>query len=841
MTPDRDLRLAAAARVRTARLAVGLLALLMIAAMAADAAPRFGATFYQFPTAPYQGYVVVADLNGDGKPDAIVANSGDNLTYGHTVSVFLGNGNETFGPRADFDTGTQPTSLAPGDVTGDGKPDLVVTNYQAATISVLPGNGDATFGAHADFATVSFPSYVRLGDLNGDGKLDAVMAGFSSTAGTITTLIGDGAGHFGSRTDYAIGASPGPVQLVDLSGDGKLDVAVTNGNGVSVFIGNGNGTLAPKTDYPTHNVASSVAVGDIDGDGRPDLAVTNYGGTFDIGNTCTLLRGKPGGTFGSATDLIVDQRPAGAVLKDVNGDGKLDLMLLGAGTSTQLGDGSGNFGVAKHCVLRPKMLAIADVNGDGRQDIVAPRSESGTDAFVVFLGNGDGSFGINDYTYNYSGRPADDVIVADLNGDGLPDVATASNYIYGVSVAMGVGGGHLGAPVNYRAVLSGYLMALATGDFNGDGKPDLATIGHYVQGTLPDRDSVAVLINAGNGTFGAPFTYGSGWKPDDIVAADFDGDGILDLAVANESDRNVSTFHGNGNGTFASRVNYGSSTFPQSLAAGDLNGDGHADLAVTTSSGVAILLADAGGGFHQIGDVVVGPNSFPVSIAIGDLNRDGIPDLAIVNQGYGITTYFSVVMGNGDGSFGPPTVYDVGQFAESVAIADLNGNGVPDLIVSNSTSTVEVLMGTGLGSFLPRVDYGSNSETHRFAIADMNSDGLPDVVTGRSLSVSVLLNTGGTLSVPAGPSAMGLSVHARANPVVDRHVVLVLSLASSETARLELIDIAGRRVAGQRLEELGPGRHVVELAPAVDVLPGVYFVRLTQDGRSAATRIAILR
>ena len=253
MTRDRNSHPAAAAHRLAIQLAAGLIAWLTLAPMAAGAAPRFAAAFLQFPTAPYPGYVVVADLNGDGKFDAIVANSGDNLAYGHTVSVFLGNGDGSFGARTDYETGSQPTSLALGDVNGDGKPDLVVGNYQAATISVLPGNGDATFGTHADFATVAYPVSVHLGDLNGDGKLDAVMAGFSATAGTITTLLGDGAGSFGSRADYAIGANPGPIQVVDLSGDGKLDVAVTNGNVVSVFLGNGNGTLAPKTNYSTNS------------------------------------------------------------------------------------------------------------------------------------------------------------------------------------------------------------------------------------------------------------------------------------------------------------------------------------------------------------------------------------------------------------------------------------------------------------------------------------------------------------------------------------------------------------------------------------------------------------
>ena len=197
-------------------------------------------------------------------------------------------------------------------------------------------------------------------------------------------------------------------------------------------------------------------------------------------------------------------------------------------------------------------------------------------------------------------------------------------------------------------------------------------------------------------------------------------------------------------------------------------------------------------------------------------------------------------MGNGDGSFGPGSVYDVGNFAQSVAIADLDNNGVPDLVVSNRTNTVEVLMGTGLGSFLPRVDYGSSSGTERFALADMNLDGLPDIVTGSYASVTVMLNTGNTVSAPAEPRDMLLSVRALANPVVAGKLAVELSLASAAPAQLELIDIAGRRIASLQLGKLGAGPHVVDLASRGSVAPGIYFARLTQEGRSAATRLAIL-
>jgi hypothetical protein len=180
--------------------------------------------------------VAIGDLNGDGKPDLAVTNY-----LSSTVSVLLGNGNGTFGPKIVFGTGSGPHSVAIGDLNGDGKPDLAVTNYVSYTVSVLLGNGNGTFGPKTDFGTGLEPNSVAIGDLNGDGKPDLAVANYYSNA--VSVHLGDGNGAFGPKTDFGSGSNPVSVAIGDLNGDGKLDLAVANQlfSTVSVLLNAGPG------------------------------------------------------------------------------------------------------------------------------------------------------------------------------------------------------------------------------------------------------------------------------------------------------------------------------------------------------------------------------------------------------------------------------------------------------------------------------------------------------------------------------------------------------------------------------------------------------------------------
>jgi len=338
------------------------------------------------------------------------------------------------------------------------------------------------------------------------------------------------------------------------------------------------------------------------------------------------------------------------------------------------------------------------------------------------------------------GSNPEGVAIGDFNGDGHPDLAVANvnnnNNDNTVSVLLGKADGTFGAQTTY-AVGRG-PAGVAIGDFNGDGHPDLAV-------TNEGSGTVSVLLGKGDGTFGAQTTYAVGSLPDGVVIGDFNGDGHPDLAVANYGSNTVSVLLGKGDGTFGAQTAYDVVGLPNGVAIGDFNGDGHPDLAVTNASSttVYVLLGKGDGTFGAPTPYAVGSN--PEGVAIGDFNADGHPDLAVTNEGSGTV---SVLLGKGDGTFGAQTTYAVGANPFRVAIGDFNGDGHPDLAVVNSTygsvsGTVSVLLGKGDGTFGAQTTYPVGNYPQDVAIGDFNGDGHPDlaVTNSNSNTVSVLLST----------------------------------------------------------------------------------------------------
>src|SRR2546422_859037 len=226
--------------------------------------------------------IVVSDFNGDGKPDLAVVNFGD-----WTAWVLLGNGDGTFQPAKNIyfaSGGGFPWYIAEGDFNGDGKPDLVITNYGDNSVSVLLGNGDGTFQAARTFPVGIHPGLVAVGDFNGDRKPDLVVSNVDSS--TVSVLLGNGDGTFLPALNFPVGPNPWYFAVGDFNLDGKLDLAVADygcafactvspSNTVTVLLGNGDGTFRAGPQLTVGNGPAGVAVGDFNGDGKPDLAVAN--------------------------------------------------------------------------------------------------------------------------------------------------------------------------------------------------------------------------------------------------------------------------------------------------------------------------------------------------------------------------------------------------------------------------------------------------------------------------------------------------------------------------------------------------------------------------------------
>lgn len=335
----------------------------------------------------------------------------------------------------------------------------------------------------------------------------------------------------------------------------------------------------------------------------------------------------------------------------------------------------------------PNALAVADVNADGKPDLLT--ANYGSNTAGVLLGTGAGAFGpVITYPTGTGSTPAG-LAVADVNADGKPDLLTANQGSSTVGVLLGTSAGAFGLVTTYSTLNmlsdSGYgPRGIAVADVNGDGRPDLLTANYL-------GNSVSVLLNAGLGTFGPATIYSAGYgsSPTGIVVVDVNGDGKLDLLTANLSSDTAGVLLGTGAGTFSPVTTYatGNNSGPRSLAVADVNADGKLDLLLgnNTSGAAAVLLGTGMGSFGAAATYGTGYGSYPRGIAVADVNGDGRPDLLTANSNISVAGVF---LGTGAGAFGPITTYytGLGSTPFGLVVADVNGDGKPDIITPNNSS-----------------------------------------------------------------------------------------------------------------------------------------------------------
>jgi hypothetical protein len=521
---------------------------------------------------------------------------------------------------------------------------------------------------------------VASGDFNGDGNLDVVVLGNSSAS----LLFGDGAGNFVAGPPFATGPGSfafGPtIATGDFNRDGKLDFAVADiGDGAAlVFLGNGDGTFPPPIAY-LGGGGEELQAADVNGDGILDLVTVNPGS---------------------------------------NSGGGLISVELG------IGDGTFDYPLTTTITAQGSYFALGYFDADNIPDMAITHPVTGR--IRVYHGNGDGTF--TEIGLLQSDIGASEIVSADMNGDGHPDLAVA-NYNGSISVFLGNGDGSFANPLLEGT--EAYLWFLAAADVNGDGHPDLLV--------SSSEGHVTTMMGKGDGTLVTSDVNPISQLPVALALGDFRHSGNLDVVVAGESI--VAFAPGRGDGTFlrpdfaltGMAAVFGTPTFA------DFNGDQRPDIAIAEGNSVVLQ-------FRTASAFVAGPTltlSANMTAVAGDFNGDGKADLAASDSVSTIETFF----GNGDGTFRVPVTQSGNGFNWGAIAADLDGDGRDDLIIPGEP--FQVLRSIGDGTFATAVSYspGGSSVT----VADLNRDGRLDLVVlpRNGTTVFVYLGNGDTTFAPA--------------------------------------------------------------------------------------------
>jgi hypothetical protein len=591
-----------------------------------------------------------------------------------------------------------------------------------------------TLKAPVDTVVGNFSLSIVSGDFNGDGKLDTATANYLGN--NVSVLLGDGKGNFAAPVPYAVGIQPRQIISGQFNGDAFLDLATVNrGDGtITVLLNNGTGVFTP-TSYT--GGGTSLTAGDFNGDGRIDFVTTN-----ESTNIMSVILANAGGGYN--TPALTEF--AGATQKYVtcgllNADGFLDLVIANSATSNisiLSGDGAGHFSapvnIAVQASSAPYNVSIGDFDGDTKVDLIVNQSQNNKMAFLK--GDGAGNFVL---TTSFTLGSQDATIYSDLrdvNADGKLDILVVCFNSHLLRVLYGDGAG--GIASQNEVVIGKSSRWLSTGDFNGDGKIDIATVSDV-------NGSVSLSLNKGT-EFPSAKKFGTG-----IVLprfADFNNDGKQDMYVNGVR-------LGNGDGTFAAVTTVAGSNTGTDLIFGDVNNDGKLDIIKSGGSGVSVVLNNGSGAFPTSIDFATTAGK----LALGDFDGDGKADLVVGNRIY---------QGNGLGSFSLAATFSPASSIDSIQTADFNNDGKLDLVEYSSSGggSVKLQLWNGTNSFAAATNVTNPSCTLIGvpSIVDFNYDGKLDMVgVGNCGGIAIFrgeasgnFNYGGSFAVTAANSVQAL-------------------------------------------------------------------------------------
>lgn len=783
--------------------------------------------------------LAAADLDRDGDADLLTERPG-----GGGLLMFRNSGGGAFDPPVTVAGPGSLISFVVADLTGDGAPEVAATRGPGdATWPVIVWRNDGFGGLEAlpDLPFTFISVGIAAADFDRDGTTDLALGGQSA----LRILDGSGDGTFGAPEPWAIPICPPQVLYLtaaDATGDGDIDLAYGSGlwSPIDVVLPNVAGGFPGMTSYDAASRYGKVGVADFDRDGRPDLVGLGYG-QFD------LLRGLgPARYTGRQVVLTLASSPNWLAVADLDEDRRLDIVDVDYGhpsLQVHLQKAPGAFANLPGQSLPDtwgEIVEAVDFDSDGTTDMVAVNRDIYP---YISLFRNDGAGNLTRIA-SLATR-AYGVAVLDLDGDGRNDLVARIGNTGNpnpIEVRRGLGDGTLG-PAETSGGLSSsrFAVDMVTGDFNGDGHADVAECGRIYEGGAW-HGSVAVYLNDGAAHFASPYVRTIGGTPGSLVAADFDRDGRLDLAVADGAGPTAWVLWNDGAGAFsgASELTIAEPGYlAAAVAAGDFNRDGHMDLAVTAnrfsdgyfSDGtVALAFGNGVRGFTPALQHEFGWGCHRMRAA--DLDGDGDPDVAFSSSiGHGSRSLSNSIFILWNESPGPPTAIRASLVSAETSIGRASLVWWTDGSVGERI-TVERAEGAGwmalaqapveASGYVRYTDLEANSgrQGYRLRLAD-------GPASGTETWVDV-------------PAANVLAIGAiRPNPGAAGAMTIALSLAGTAPAMLALFDLGGRLVRERSLD-LEPGAHVVPLTTGEPLAAGIYFVRVMQDGAIASRRIVVV-
>ena len=739
------------------------------------------------------GYgIAVSDFDGDGLPDFVTTNNSGG-TFG-LISVHRNTsfgGILSFATNVNYSTGSYPRVVTTGFINADNKPDILVANQYGTSFSVFTNNstpGVISFSPRVNFSTTTdgFPEAVAVGDFDGDDKADVVVTNNNYEAvGTVSVFRNTGSGStisFAAKVDFTTGYNwyPYGLALGDIDGNGKPEIVVKHqeNNAVSVFRNTstiGTISFASKIDFNAADIQrSALCVSDLNVDGKPDICagsntppvVSVFRNTIEFPNITSF---SPQDACAGSTIIIRGNNFTGtfsvrfggipatsfSVLSDT-----VITAILGQGTSgavtviNQYNSGTANgFTFTGPCILAPKIISFSPKFGSAG-------------SYVTIKGQNFHSSPLNNSIFFGAIKAviteaADTMlkVIVPAGATNKPITVTTNNLTAYSSTSFtlvfdGTDGcdaftqGSFANKQDFNTGLSPYASEII--DIDGNGLSDVV-----VANSSSNKISLLRNISSLNMVGFEPHSDSTtGIQPLGLSSGDLDGDGKLDLAVANYASNTVSVFRNNSSlalESYATKIDFGTGTNPRGVIIQDIDADGRPDIIITNFAGSTIsVLRNTSLGTGVISfatEIRFTTGSGPSGIFVLDIDKDNRPDVAVANsQSNTVSILKNISSGPGNIAFNAKIDYVTGTQPSGVFINDLDADESPDLVVSNNLSaTVSIFKNTGLigiVSFSPKVDYVTGSGPFCVAIADLNGDNKPELATANFYdgNVSILRN-----------------------------------------------------------------------------------------------------